>query len=115
MGLNVVRTTSPLRHLHSPETCLLGMGYSVKFLGTRYEPIPSSVYEATGPDGRVWTVVVSFVSDDGQHTSSVGEAVWSWLNGSSRSWQSIQRITLKSLPDADRISFENAALSALDI
>ncbi|MEH6524109.1 exosortase T [Sulfitobacter sp.] len=115
MGLNVVRTTSPLRHLHSPETCLLGMGYSVKFMGTRYDPLPSSIYEATGPDGQVWIVAVSFVSDDGQQTPSVGEAVWSWLNGSSRSWQSIQRITPKSLSNNDRISFENAALAALDL
>ncbi len=115
MGLNIVRTSSPLRHLHSPETCLLGMGYSVRFLGTRFDPLPSSVYEATGPDGRVWTVTVSFVSDDGYQTASVGEAVWSWLNGSSRSWQSVQRITPKTLPEQDRISFEQAALTALDL
>ncbi|TDT74211.1 exosortase/archaeosortase family protein [Litoreibacter halocynthiae] len=115
MGLNIVRTTSPLRHLHSPETCLLGMGYSVQFMGTRYDPLPTSVYEATGPDGRVWTVAVSFISDDGQQTPSVGEAVWSWLGGSSRSWQSVQRVTPKSLPEQDRISFENAALAALDL
>ncbi|MEP3346350.1 MAG: exosortase T [Litoreibacter sp.] len=115
MGVNIVRTTSPLRHLHSPETCLLGMGYSVRFLGTRYDPLPSSIYEATGPDGRVWTVAVSFVSDDGQQTASVGEAVWSWLSGASHSWQSVQRVTLKSLPEQDRISFEHAALAALDL
>ena len=115
LGLNVVRTTSPLRHLHSPETCLLGMGYTVRFLGTRYEPLPSSIYEATGPDGRVWTVAVSFVSEDGQQTASVGEAVWSWLNGSSRSWQSVQRITPKFLSDEIRISYEKAALAALDL
>ncbi|MBI1492802.1 exosortase T [Halocynthiibacter styelae] len=115
MGINVVRTTSPLRHLHSPEACLLGMGFSVKFQGTTYDPLPTSVYEATSPDGQIWTVAVSFVSADGQQTASVGEAVWSWLNGSSRSWQSIQRVTLKSLPEQDRISFENAALAALDL
>lgn len=115
MGLNIVRTTSPLRHLHSPETCLLGMGYAVRFLGTTYDPLPTSVYEATSPDGQVWTVAVSFISDDGQQTASVGEAVWSWLNGSSRSWQSVQRITPKSLSDQDRSSFENAALAALDL
>ncbi|WP_298256355.1 exosortase T [uncultured Litoreibacter sp.] len=115
MGVNIVRTTSPLRHLHSPETCLLGMGFAVRFLGTTYDPLPSSVYEATGPDGRVWIVSVSFVSDDGQQTASVGEAVWSWLSGASRSWQSVQRITAKSLPEQDRISFEQAALAALDL
>ncbi|MEM9435330.1 MAG: exosortase T [Pseudomonadota bacterium] len=115
MGLNIVRTGSPLRHLHNPETCLLGMGYAVTFLGTRFDPLPSSVYEATSPEGHVYTVTVSFISDDGKQTASVGEAVWSWLNGSSRSWQSIQRITPKSLPEAERIAFENAALAALDL
>ncbi|GFE64669.1 exosortase T [Litoreibacter roseus] len=115
LGVNIVRTSSPLRHLHSPATCLLGMGYSVRFLGTRFDPLPTSVYEATGPDGRVWTVAVSFVSDDGYQTASVGEAVWSWLNGSSQTWQSVQRITPHSLPDQDRIAFEQAALSALDL
>ncbi|CAN0605759.1 unnamed protein product, partial [Ectocarpus sp. 12 AP-2014] len=29
LGLNLVRTSSPLRHLHSPETCLRGMGFKV--------------------------------------------------------------------------------------
>ena len=115
MGLNIVRTSSPLRHLHSPATCLLGMGYSVRFLGTRFDPLPTSVYEATAPDGQVWNVAVSFVSQDGAQTAGVGEAVWSWLNGSSRVWQSIQRITPKSMPDPERFAFENAALAALDL
>lgn len=115
MGVNIVRTASPLRHLHSPATCLLGMGYSVRFLGTRFEPLPTSVYEATSPDGQVWTVAVSFVSSDGASAAGVGEAVWSWLNGSSRVWQSIQRITPKSMPDADRAAYETAVLAALDL
>lgn len=115
MGVNVVRTTSPLRHLHSPATCLLGMGYQVRFLGTRFDPLPSSVYEATGPDGQVWTVAVSFVSGDGQRTAGVGEAVWSWLNGSSREWRSIQRITPNSMSDPDRAAYEAAVLAALDL
>lgn len=115
MGLNIVRTTSPLRHLHSPATCLLGMGFDVRFLGTRFDPLPTSVYEATSPDGQVWTVAVSFVSADGAQTAGVGEAVWSWLNGSSRVWQSIQRITPKSMPESDRRAYERAALAALDL
>ncbi|SMX46567.1 exosortase T [Actibacterium lipolyticum] len=115
LGVNVVRTGSPLRHLHSPATCLLGMGFDVRFLGTRFDPIPTSVYEATGPDGRVWTVAVSFVSENGHKTASVGEAVWSWLNGSSRNWQSIQRITPKNLPADAQGDFETAVLAALDI
>jgi len=115
LGLNLVRTSSPLRHLHSPETCLRGMGFAVQFKGTRFDPIPTSIYEATGPDGRVWTVAVSFVSDDGYTTAGVGEAVWSWLSGSSRNWQSVQRITPANLPENTRISYELATLAALDL
>lgn len=115
LGLNLVRTSSPLRHLHSPETCLRGMGFSVRFKGTRFDPIPTSIYEATGPDGRAWIVAVSFVSDDGHTTAGVGEAVWSWLSGSSRNWQSIQRITPANLPETTRHSYEQAILAALDL
>ena len=115
LGLNVVRTGSPLRHLHSPATCLLGMGYEVRFLGTRYAPMPTSVYEATGPDGAVWHVAVSFVSQNGHRTASVGEAVYSWLNGGARNWQSVQRITPARMPPETRAAFEAAALAALDL
>ncbi len=115
MGINIVRTTSPLRHLHSPEACLLGMGYSVRFLGTSFDPIPTSIYEATSPDGQVWHVAVSFVSNDGTQTAGVGEAIWNWLNGSSRVWQSVQRITPKHMAESDRRAFEDAALTALDL
>lgn len=115
LGLNLVRTSSPLRHLHAPATCLRGMGYSVRFLGTRYDPLPTSVYEATGADGQGWQVAVSFVSADGQVAPGVGEAVWSWLTGASHVWQSVQRITPQSLSEPDRIAFERAALAALDL
>ena len=115
LGLNVVQTAAPLRHLHDPSTCLLGMGYEVTFLGTRFDPRPSSIYRATSPDGQVWQVAVSFVSDDGHRTASVGEAVWSWLTGRSNRWTSVQRITPISLPPEARAAFEQAALAALDI
>jgi len=115
LGLNLVRTSSPLRHLHSPETCLRGLGFEVKFKGTTFDPLPTSIYEATGPDGRVWTVAVSFVSDDGHVTAGVGEAVWLWLSGATRNWQSIQRITPVTLPEPDRQTYELAALAALDL
>jgi len=57
VGVNLVRTASPLRHLHSPATCLLGMGYSVRFLGTRFEPSgmsPSALSPRTAPALPAW-------------------------------------------------------------
>ncbi len=115
LGLNRVSTTSPLRHLHSPETCLNGLGYGTRFLGTRHEGAPSSVYEATGPDGTVWLVAVTYVSDDGRAVTSVGEAVWHWLNGRGRTWSAVQRITPLALDPDTRRRLEDAALAALDI
>lgn len=115
LGLNVVQTGSPLRHLHAPATCLLGMGYDVRFLGTRFDPVPTSIYEATAPDGQVWHVAVSYVSDRGAATASVGHAVWSWLNGASHQWRSVQRITPVSLTHSQRAAFDAAVLAALDI
>jgi len=115
LGLNRVSTTSPLRHLHAPEVCLRGLGYKVAFLGTRFESTPTSVYRATSPDGATWLVHVTYVSDNGHVTASVGEAVWHWLSGSSRNWQSIQRITPANLPETTRLSYELAALAALDL
>ncbi|MGC3938577.1 exosortase T [Roseobacter sp. EG26] len=115
LGLNLVSTSSPLRHLHSPETCLRGMGFEVVFKGTWFDPIPTSIYEATGPDGQVWTVAVSFISEQGYATASVVEAVWRWLIGTSRTWRSVQRITPAALPEPARNSYELATLAALDL
>lgn len=115
LGLNRVSTTSPLRHLHRPDVCLRGLGYTVRFLGTRHDDAPSSVYEATAPDGTAWLVTVSYVSDDGRVVSSVGEAIWHWFNGHGRTWSSVQRITPLSLDHKTRRQLDTAVLAALDI
>ncbi|MEM6309127.1 MAG: exosortase T [Pseudomonadota bacterium] len=115
LGVNLVHTSSPLRHLHAPETCLRGLGFQVHFKGTTFDPIPTSIYEATGPDGRVWHVAVSFVSDNGYVTAGVGEAVWHWLRGASGTWKSVQRITPVTLQETERRSYELAIFAALDL
>ena len=115
LGLNIVSTTSPLRHLHAPEICLRGMGYRVRFLGTRFEGAPSAIYRAESPDGEVWRVAVSYASDAGDVTPSVGEAIWRWMTGQGGSWSSVQRITHWDLNDRDRARLDAAALAALDI
>ncbi len=114
LGVNVVTTTS-MRHLHSPATCLQGMGYEVEFLGTRFDPVPTSVYRATGPDGLIWDVSVSFASENGHRTASVGEAVWLWFRGGTGRWRSIQRITPAQLPPNARAPLENAVMAAFDL
>ena len=115
MGLNVVSTRAPLRHLHAPEICLRGLGYTVRFLGTRYEGVPSAYYQATGPEGDQWLVAVSYVAQSGHVTPSVGEAIWRWMNGSGGTWSSVQRITPWALDATQRRDLDAAALAALDI
>ncbi len=115
MGLNVVSTRAPLRHLHAPEICLRGLGYKVHFLGTHYDSVPSAYYRAIGPNGHEWLVAVSYVSQNGQVTPSVGEAIWRWLNGSGGTWSSVQRITPWSLDSELRAQLDAATIAALDI
>ncbi len=115
IGLTLVQTTSPLRHLHSPEDCLRGLGYRVAFLGTRFEPVPTALFRAEGPDGEAWHVAVTYTASTGFATSNVAEAIWHWLKHPGSEWTSVQRITPWGMHDADRQSFEGAAVSALEL
>lgn len=115
LGLNVVSTRAPLRHLHAPEICLRGLGFKVRFLGTRYDRAPTAYYQAVGPDGDRWRVAVSYVSEGGQITPSVGEAIWHWMAGSGGTWSSVQRITPWHLDPQMDAALGAAALASLDI
>jgi len=115
LGLNIVSTRSPLRHLHSPEACLRGLGYKTYFLGTRFEgDLPTAVYRAE-LDGAVWDVAVSYVSNRGETANGVAEAIWLWFQNPGATWSSIQRITPAAMPAVERTAMDAAALAALDI
>jgi len=114
-GLLVVSTTAPLRHLHAPEECLAGAGHTVRYLGQTDGPIPSSVYRSTDPQGRVWRVTVSYVSERGEWTTHVAEAVWRWLQAPGTTWRMIQRIAPWELPVAAAETFDVAVWRALDL
>lgn len=114
MAITLVQTSSPLRHLHSPEDCLRGLGYDVTFVGTRFEPTPTAIYRAAGPDGSLWRVSVTFVSSTGYATSNVAEAIWHWLQFPDSEWNSIQRITPWQLNNGTRDTYEDAIIAALD-
>ncbi|MGB0696900.1 MAG: exosortase T [Rhodospirillaceae bacterium] len=115
LAMTVVQTTSPLRHLHAPDDCLRGLGYRVTFVGTRFEPIPTSLYKAEDAQGQAWLVAVTYANGAGFATSNVAEAIWQWLQAPNMAWHSIQRITPWTLPDLSRDRFENAAVAALDL
>ena len=114
-GLLVVSTTAPLRHLHSPEECLAGAGHTVRYLGQTSGPIPSAVYRSTDPQGRVWQIAVSYVSERGELTTHVAEAVWRWLQAPGASWRMIERIAPWESPAAATALFDAAVWRALDL
>ena len=115
MSVIKVATTSPLRHLHGPEDCLRGMGYDVRFLGTSFDGLPTAIYRAESPEGAVWQVSVSFVSDTGAAAPSIGTVVWLWLTGEGRTWTSLQRITPLAMPEPERRAWDAAVFAAFDL
>lgn len=119
----IVRTTAPLRHLHGPDTCLLGAGHTVERLGIRADAIPTVVWRSTDPDGYAWRVEASFVPDDGPAARDLSEVVWRWLGDVTAgrtppTWALVERITPWDLCEArpDRCAdFDDALFGALDI
>ena len=114
LGLTVVETAAPLRHLHAPDECLSGLGHRVEYLGLRHHPVPTALYRSTAPDGRVWRVAVSFVSARGETATSVAEAVWRWWQQPT-SWRQIQRVTPWQTPPERLDWLEQAVQRALDL
>ena len=114
-GLLVVSTTAPLRHLHAPEECLAGAGHAVRYLGQTGGPIPSAVYRSTDPQGRVWRITVTYVSERGEWTTHVAEAVWRWLQAPGTTWRMIERIAPWELPVEVTETFDIAVWRALDL
>ena len=113
-GVTVVKTTSPLRHLHSPQECLKGLGYTVKFLGTQHGIWPSSVYSAENENGQ-WQVLVSFAADDGFSSANMSAVIWHWLKNPGIVWSSYQRITPINFPESVRHNLDAAFMTSLDV
>ena len=113
-GLLVVKTSAPLRHLHSPEECLRGLGFSVQYKGVSHATLPTAIYKATTPDGATYRVAVSFLSSDGHSTSNVSEAVWNWMQQGGI-WYALQRISPWNLEDTENNNWDNAIMAAVDI
>lgn len=88
----LVRTTSPLRHLHGPDRCLVGAGHEVERLGVRPGLVPTVVYRSRAPDGRRFLVEVVFLSERGETAASVSEVAWRWLSRPGTAWTLVERV-----------------------
>jgi exosortase/archaeosortase family protein len=113
-NLLMVRSSSPLRHLHGPDECLRGAGFEVTYLGTHLSPLPTAVYRATAP-GESYRVDVSFFSDKGETSASVAAAVWGWMHRGGAVWTVVQRISPEALPEGEHERWSAAVLAALDL
>ena len=113
--LMLVRTTSPLRHLHTPDDCLRGLGFRVTYLGTRFIPSATALYRAMAPDGTGYRIDMSFVSDRGEVTGNVATAVWRWLNGEARAWTAVQWVSPEHLPEGEHEQWAAAVRAALEV
>lgn len=98
----LVRTTSPLRHLHGPDRCLAGAGHDVERLGVvERAGVPSVLYRSTAPDGARFLVEATFVRDDGVFATSESEAAWRWLRAPRHAWMLLERIRTEGACTAD--------------
>jgi hypothetical protein len=113
-GLLITQTQSPLRHLHAPDECLRGLGFSVDYVGSHATFLPTAVYRAQSPDGRLWRVSVSFVSRSGKTATHVAEAVWHWFR-TPETWMAMQRIAPWDSPTAENRDWDQQLFAALDI
>jgi exosortase/archaeosortase family protein len=111
----LIRTTSPLRHLHAPEDCLNAMGFTVEYQGIEYHPLPTAIYRATEPNGMQWRIAVTFYSTQGQFTTNVSEVVWRWLQQPHSTWYALHRITPFATPVAIAQNWDAALFAALDL
>ena len=114
-GLLLIQTSSPLRHLHAPDECLRGLGFEVQHVGISYDTIPTAVYKATTAEGQSYRIAVSFISDQGHHTSNVSEAVWRWVQEPGTVWSAVQRISPWEQDTSITRRWDRAVLAALDI
>jgi exosortase/archaeosortase family protein len=114
-GLLLIQTSSPLRHLHSPDECLRGLGFEVRHVGISYDTVPTAVYKATTAEGQSYRIAVSFISDKGHITSNVSEAVWRWVQAPRSVWSAVQRISPWEQDTAITRRWDRAVLAALDI
>jgi exosortase/archaeosortase family protein len=113
--LLLVKTSSPLRHLHHPADCLKGLGFQVTYLGVHDDSIPSANYVASAPNGKQWRVVVSFVSNAGDYKTSVSEVIWDWFQHPQKDWTEIQRISPLNSSSEDQVHWEKSVISSLHL
>ena len=119
MGISMVCWS--LKRRPPSDTCTHQMNaykdwvFDVQYKGISYETIPTALYKATTPDGFNLRVSVSFISDKGDVTNNVSEAIWKWVQRPGSEWYALQRISPWNLNDVENNRWERAVIAAMDI
>lgn len=113
--LLLVKTSSPLRHLHAPNECLKGGGHQVEFLGISHDEFPSAIFKSIAPDGSVYRIAVSYLDDNGLVATSVSEVVWNWLKNPKSTWTAIERISPWDSDLLEQSYFDEALASYFEL
>ncbi len=111
----IVRTSSPLRHLHAPEECMTALGARVERLGVSNDNLPSAIYRVRHPDGVVYRVAVTFFASDGTIATSVAEAVFHWLRNPNTTWTGVQRVAPWHIAEASGWLVERDVAAVFDL
>lgn len=114
-GLQIVRTSAPLRHLHAADECLRGLGFDVEYRGLTYQPMATAIYKATNADNKSFRIAISFISDQGHITGNIAETVWRWLQAPGSTWSSVQRISPWGFDQKTHAHWDQSLMAALDI
>ena len=113
-NLMIIKTSSPLRHLHAPDACLRGMGFDVDYIGASYKSLPTAIYKAVSEQGDAYRILVTFVSSDFKYTTTnISEAIWHWIQSPGQSWTAIQRIS--HWDDETHLKFDQDVMASLSL
>lgn len=88
--LLLVRTGSPVRHLHSPEECMAGAGWEVTRVGVTGRTAPGATWRIERGGQRL-VVRATYVGSNGIRVATLEEAIWRWLSAPETTWTAVER------------------------
>ncbi|MEZ4459826.1 MAG: exosortase T [bacterium] len=113
-GVLLVRTSSPVRHLHSPEECMAGAGWDVQRIGVTGAAHPGATWRIAR-DGQTHVVRATYVSNHGQHVATLEHAIWMWLADPTHVWTAVERTYPPGADEATREAFDHEVFHRLNI
>jgi exosortase/archaeosortase family protein len=114
LALLVVRTSSPVRHLHSPEECMAGAGWEVTRLGITGRAYPGATWRISRNDEWL-DVRATYISSRGDQVETLEEAIWLWLTEPGLVWTAVERAYPVDAPEQVREAFDTEIFHRLNM